>query len=137
MHLQHTKLRDSWHQHMPQSTEIFRRVQASLPFSYTTCSQRLGHCTTAYSGQNRAPGPPLLGDRHLPPSAQSHREHSEVNGDKKEEKPATPSSKNGFKNQWNSQEVITTFKPLMHSLRNNVSKTAKQMQFFVFKLCKQ
>lgn len=25
----------------------------------------------------------------------------------------------------------------MHSLRNNVSKTAKQMQVFVFKLCKQ
>lgn len=106
-----------------------------LPPKAFQCTRHLGHGTTACRGQTRAPGPHPLGDRQLPPSAQSHSDRSDGNGHKREEKPSTSSSKNGFKNQWNSQEAITTFKSLVHSMRNNVSKTAEQMRFFGFLNC--
>ena len=130
------KLRDSWHQHMPQSTKTVHVVQQLYPLPTLLAPKGLG-----VAGQPAAVKTKLWVTLRegiaSSPHQQSHSDRSDVNGHKREEKAATPSSKNGFKNQRNSQEVITTFKSLMHSLRNNVSKTAKQMQFFVFKLCKQ
>lgn len=52
---------------------------------------------TLCSSQNRAPGLPMLGDCQLPPSAQIHSDHSDVNGHRREDKTATLSSRNELK----------------------------------------